>query len=792
MKLSLNWLKSYLPIDTNWEVIWHKLTMAGIEIEAITPIAQNMSGIIVGEVISCQPHPEADKLKICVVNSGKEELQIICGASNVTAGIKVPLAIVGATLPDGLVISARKMRGVVSYGMLCSALEIGYQNATDGILILPNNTVVGSDVINYLGLDDHIVEFKITPNRGDCLSVIGILREIKALTDYTPSKLTYNKLPIITNNTQLQIDNSQPQQCSSYYGLVIHNINNQLPLPQHICNRLLASGIRTISPVVDILNYVMLELGQPLHAFDHHKFGNHLHIRFAQSNETLKLLNQSTVSLHSDTLLICDSNDKPAAIAGVMGGYDSGVTNNSTDILIESAWFLPQSIANTSRKYTINSDACYRYERGVDPQLQHLAISYAASLINQYCGGTISQLTQHTTKQHQQINSKQIVLPLTFVDKLVGQQISSEVLNLLTKLDFQCIKQQDTLLVIPPSYRFDINIKQDLVEEITRVYGYDNIIPVAITTQTSLLSNSPNDYDYSTIYLSKQRMLTHGYTEVINYSFLEDKFATLLGNNEITLVKLNNHIAGFNVMRNSLTSSLIKNLLYNINHGHKHVKLFEIAKVFYGEHATEQPLKLAAIAYGDGIFPDYHSPKQSIDFFDIKHVVESILNEYVGLEFKANDANLLFHPRRCADIYLQQTHIGTMGQLHPKIGLQLGIDKFPYLFEIDLSCTKLKYAVVQDPKVAKFQKVSRDLSFKMENHIAVGQLIDIINQTGVKYLLNCHMFDIFALDENYKSVGVNLIFQAHDKTLSDDEINLSITTVLNKLIGKFPTISLRS
>lgn len=784
MKLSLNWLESYFEKKPDWDIIWSKLTMAGIEVEGIEHVAPPFSGIVVAEVVDCIKHPDADKLNLCKVDAGTGEvLQIICGAANVTTGVKVPCAKVGAVLPDGLNIAERKMRGLTSFGMLCSGNEIACPDGVDGLLLLPPDAVIGTDIRDYLGLDDQIVEFKITPNRGDCLSVQGLLREIAALTEYKikPVFVANSIEPQIQEKAQIIMDAGK--HCPNYLGLIIKGVNNQVALPDFITKRLSRSGVRSVSPLVDIANYVMFELGQPLHAFDLANVGTQIQVRMAKNGETLKLLDGKDAVLQDNTLVICDSKNRPAAIAGVMGGFDSGITDKTVDMLLESAYFTTNIIAGKAKQYGVSSDAAYRYERGVDPTLQTMAITYAALLIQKYCHGTVGIVNQ---VQDSDVTSKEpITLRYQAINRLIGCEISIEQTNSLLKgLGFVLESSADKITVTPPSYRFDIAIKEDVIEEVARVYGYDNIEPIMPIVSASL--DKIEDTQTADQRL-KQVLVNLGYNEIVGYAFIEEKYELLLGKPETKPIKLQNPIAGLNVMRTSLIADLIKAYVSNLNRGYKHIRLFELSRVFYGEDFTNQPLKLAGLISGNAVYPSAENPKREVDFFDLKHAVELILNGQNDVGFVSCNDYPVFHLGRCAKIYLSDTVIGIMGQLHPKIGQELGLTELPYLFELDMSFTSQVSAVPKIQPVSKFQKVERDLAFVLSDKIMVGDVVNEIKKSQPAYLMDAAVFDVYQgtnVSLGSKSVAINFTFQS-DKTLGDEDINSSIDSITNLVQTKF-------
>lgn len=662
--------------------------------------------------------------------------------------------------------------------------------------------------------NDKIVELKITPNRGDVLSVLGVLREITVLTGNISTKPAQDATFKSSIDDKMQIEVKAPEACPNYQALIIKNINNLATLPEEIIKRLAASGTRSISPIVDITNYVMLELGQPLHAFDMKKVGNKLCVRFANANETLQLLVGVDAKLTEKTLLICDHDDNPAAIAGVMGGADSGVNESTTDIVLESAFFVPDVIAGKTKYYGINSDSAYRFERGVDPQLQDVAIRYAASLIVKYCGGQIGQIAALTTEA----KAKQVNISYAEINRLIGIDIPQDTAaDILTKLGFIINRSprsarddewvrsavddgkshsacDDVVSVTVPSHRFDVTIKEDIIEEIARVYGYDNIeaqMPVSRYTMGNSNANPTQ--------VLKTKLVNLGYSEIIGYAFLEDKLESLLGIPNQAPVRLQNPIANWNVMRTSLIADLVKTLESNLNRGHKRLRIFELARVFHGETKELQPLKLSGLIYGNYNKPSWSSDNRSVDFYDLKNDIEILLSGLGEIKFVGYNDNSVFHSGRCAKILLYDKPIGILGQLHPKYKTEFNLAQLPYIFELDVDDLTNQNPEFLVKEVSKFQKALRDLAFLIECKINVGDVLDAILSVNVPYLISANVFDIYQGDKladiklngnTVKSVAINFLFQG-DKTLSDEEINISMGQIQQCLQEKF-TVQLRT
>lgn len=786
MKISWNHLQSFFSDALDKNLVLERLTMAGLEVEEDQPVAPEFSGIVVGLVTECVKHPDADKLSLCKVDVGLlEPLQIICGASNVGVGVKVPCAQVGAVLPENFKITERKMRGIISYGMLCSGNEIGCPSDVDGLLLLPEDAPIGVDVREYLDLNDRVIEFKITPNRGDCLSYTGLAREISALTGFKLKSAadTLNYLQQISSQLSLQV--AAPQECLHYVGLIVHNVNNTGSSPSWLIKLLERSGIRSISPVVDITNYVMLQLGQPMHAFDFAAVKVGIHVRMASQAEQLKLLDGKTANLAENTLVICDAKNNPLALAGVMGGMDSGVQSETCSLILESAFFAPDMIQGQAKRYGVSSDSAFRFERGVDPQIQHDAINLAAQLLVDVCGGTPAEYL-HFSSQEKLIKPAALKLHFTEIDNFVGEKIAhDQIITILADLGCQLsLDGDDGFEVVPPSYRFDLKLKQDIIEEIIRVYGYDRI-----EAKMPKLTYNLNSLDERQIQLNtfKQTLVGHGFNEIVSYAFIEDKYAELFADKQIKLIKLQNPIAGLNILRNNLVAGLIKSLQYNLNRGCERARLFELARVFHGESAEQQPLQLAGLIYGKISALNWTASQECVDFYDLRLVLEELLLNYGELslvKYVSNDQ--LYHPGRSAQIKLGEREVGFIGQLHPKFAAEInGID-LPYIFEINLEHLPEPSAFKLKPS-SKFQKVSRDLAFVISQETQVGAIMQQINQLEINELIDLAVFDIFQggnLAAAEKSVGFNFIFQA-EKTLADEEINLWLSSIKSLVCDKF-------
>lgn len=784
MKLSLNCLQSYFIDAVDWDKVWDRLTSAGIEIEDIKSVGSDFSGVVIARVIDCVQHPDADKLKVCTVDAGdSEKYQIVCGAANVTTGVVVPCAKIGAVLPGGLTILERKMRGLTSFGMLCAGDEIGVADTADGLLLLPSDAPIGMSIREYLDLNDQIVEFKITPNRGDCLSIKGIVREIAMLMDYKTKEIASIREIKSRIQDKVIIENKEPTACPNYATIILKNVNNKVKLPEVITKSLERSGIRSISPIVDLTNFVMLETGQPLHAFDLDKVGNKLIVRFANENEKLKLLNDECAILKNSTLIIADEKNQPAAIAGVMGGLDSGVTSDTVNIVIECAFFEPEFIAGIAKQYGAFSESASRFERGVDYGMQQNVIAYIAALIQKYCGGDAGEVTM-STKSDLAYKAKNICVPFTKIKQLIGIDIAEDkVLDILNALEFNATINNGIINVIAPTFRFDINIAEDVVEEIARCYGYDNIPAIMPTAQLTFKKESSVNVMVQNL---KGFMVAHGFVEIVSYAFIEDKFEKMMGQPTTNAIKLQNPIANLNVMRTSLIADLIKSFKHNLSYGHKDIKLFEIGRVFLGEDIATQPLKLSGLISGNKYTANGLNKPCGVDFYDLKAISEAILFAYPEIRFVPCHDYSVLHSGQCAKIYSGNVEVGIIGSLHPKICQELSLNDTPYVFELNLDCLQKLNHTFNLKNINKFPLVERDLAFVLDKKINVGEILSVISTIPkLNYLVDYGVFDIYAKEDSAaKSVAINFVFQA-DKTLTDDEIRLDMDIITNTVCDKF-------
>ena len=774
MQFSQQWLYSWVNPQLSSEQLAHTLTMAGLEVEKTELAAPPFTGVVVAEVKSVQKHPDADRLNITQIDAGTGELiQIVCGAPNVQVGIKVPCALAGAVLPGNFKIKPTKMRGQVSNGMLCSAKELGLIDQVNGLLILPNDAPVGKNIRDYLQLDDYLHTLKITPNRADCLSIKGIAREVGALTQ---TNLSLPDIPIIAaeTNTIQPVQLQASEDCGRFLTRVIQNINTQATTPMWLKQHLERSGLRSINPLVDIGNYVMLELGQPLHMFDADKLNGDLIVRRAKDGEILACLNDKTVTLASNTLVVADE-EKVLSIAGLMGGSSSAVDENTCNVVIESAWFTPEIIAGKSRQYGFGSDSSFRFERGVDFKLQHQAIERATALIKEICNGSIGCVNEVYGNLP---TTKQVKVRTSRVEKVLGVSISANNINIILQhLGLEPQACDDGFIITSPSFRFDIQIEADLIEEIGRVYGYENIPDDHTNGKLSMVALPENKKPLFSIY---HQLANHGYQEVVSYAFVEEAWEHDLAGNQ-NPIRLKNPIAShLSVMRSTLFGGLIEILHNNLNRKQNRVRIFEVARVFHQHNAEYlQTNKIAGLAYGSATPEQWGETNRTVDFYDVKNDVLALLGMQ-ELTFRAAQHPAL-HPGRTAEIVHNAQVIGVLGELHPRWTQKYELPQSPLLFELNLAATLNQSKIIYQP-VSKFQPVRRDLAFIVDEQTTAQQLLDTLAKVDHPAIQEIALFDVYrgqGMAEGKKSLAVKIILQSIEQTLTDEEVDKIVAEIID-------------
>ena len=790
MKISEQWLRQWVNPQNTSEQLAEQLTMAGLEIDDRYAVARAFSGVVIGEVISVEPHPDADKLRVTQVNIGDAEpLQIVCGAPNVTVGMKAPVATVGAILPSddakGFKIKKSKLRGVASNGMLCGASEIDLVDDIDGLLELPEDAPVGTDIREYLGLDNQILDISITPNRGDCFSVRGIAREISVINDLPL------QLPEIPDNVVASDNGATPavtvdavEACPRYLLQSISNIDRSIDTPKWMQDALVQSGLRSHNFLVDVTNYVLMELGQPLHAFDADTIEGDIVVRLAQPDETITLLNEQTVTLTGDELVIAD--DKGAlALAGIMGGQRSSVTDSTTNIVVESAFFNQLAIAARARRFGLHTDASQRFERGVDFELPELALARACDLITSITGGEAGQIVTAENLEHLPAREP-ITLPIAKVRDVIGIDIEpSEMVRILTQLGFEVEQQNDALICKPPSYRFDMSIREDLIEEIARIYGYDNIPSVLPYLQVSMDYDDTADLTHG----MKLALVDNGYMEAISFSFSDAKLEALLDDEALgEVLALANPISSdLAVMRRTLLSSLLPCVQYNLNRQQPRVRFFETGLSFVGQSISDlvQTPSIALVAVGD-VWSEQAYQNRVLDFYDLKHDIEQLLPAQIDsarIRYERSALSFL-HPGQSAELYIDDVYVGWLGQLHPNTAKQLDL---PTTWVAQLSLAPLLTLAREQHSIttpSKFPQVRRDIAILVDSDISLQTLESTVRAAAGDLLTDLWLFDVYQGDKvptGQRSLAFALVWQDATQTLSDEAVKTATDKVVQAL-----------
>lgn len=780
MKISLQWLSEWTDVGNDVTALSHALTMAGLEIEGVSRAAPEMTGIVVAEVLATSKHPDAEKLSVCRVSDGKQELQIVCGASNVRPGIKVPLATVGAKLPGGMEIKQARLRGVESCGMLCSARELELAAESTGLLELPPQTLVGQDLVKALGLDDVIFEINLTPNRGDCMSVLGVAREVVALRG-AALQLPAKK-GVAANSAAtfpVQIDSNG---CGKFVSRVISGVNPRALAPEWLRERLRRAGLRSVSAVVDITNYVMLELGQPMHAYDLKRLNERLVVRQARDGETLTLLDGNTIKLTDDVLVIADA-ERALGLAGVMGGADSAINQDTTEVLFEVAYFEPDAIAGRGRRYGLVTDASQRFERGVDPNLQERAMERATELLLECAGGAVGTLQVAGRLANKSSTRDAIQLRHTRLVRLLGHAIEVEqVTRILTNLGMLAqFDGADVWRVTPPSWRFDIAIEQDLIEEVARIYGYDNI--VSAPAQAPQLLQAVSERQITTERLALT-LVDRGYQEAITYSFTDPNIQQLLFPGQTSLVLANPISAELAVMRLSLWPGLVQALSFNQRRQQPRVRLFEIGRKFSGDGATETNV-IAGLAAGLNVVKQWGTDAKAVDFYDVKTDIEALL-QLTGraheFAFEAASHPAL-HPGQAAHVLRNGQVVGWIGALHPRLVTALDLSYSAIVFELDIDMS-FSAQVPEFKEISKFPAVRRDLAIVVDEALGFAAVENAVSNAVGPLLKELAVFDVYhgpGIEKGKKSIALGLNLQDTSRTLTDAEVDAAVARVVDHL-----------
>ncbi|HHF6071571.1 TPA: phenylalanine--tRNA ligase subunit beta [Haemophilus influenzae] len=789
MKFSEQWVREWVNPAVSTEQLCEQITMLGLEVDGVESVAGTFNGVVVGEVVECAQHPDADKLRVTKVNVGGDRLlDIVCGAANCRQGLKVACATEGAVLPGDFKIKKTKLRGQPSEGMLCSFSELGIDVEADGIIELPLDAPIGTDLREYLALDDNAIEISLTPNRADCLSIAGIAREIGVVNKQLVNQPHFEAVPA-TISDKVQIDLQAPEACPRYLLRVIKNVNVKAPSPMWMQEKLRRCGIRSIDPIVDITNYILLEFGQPMHAFDAAKVTQPVQVRFAKEGEELVLLDGSIAKLQSNTLLIADQNGA-LAMAGIFGGAESGVNSETKDVILESAFFAPLAIAGRARQYGLHTDASHRFERGVDFELVRKAMERATALLLEICGGEAGEICEASSETHlPKVNTVQ--LRRSKLDALLGHHIETgSVTEIFHRLGFDVTDANDIWTVTSASWRFDIEIEEDLIEEVARIYGYNSIPNNAPLAHLRMREHKESDLDLARI---KTALVDADYQEAITYSFVDPKIQSLLHPHQEALVLPNPISVEMSAMRVSLMSGLLGAVLYNQNRQQSRVRLFETGLRFVpdanAEFGVRQEFVLSAVITGTAKSEHWAGKAESVDFFDLKGDLESVLSLTEGgnrVRFVAKQFDAL-HPGQSAAIELDGQEIGFIGAIHPSISQKLGLNGKTFVFEILWNAIAARN-VVQAKEISKFPANRRDLALVVTDSVPAGELIAACKQAGGEKLVQVNLFDVYqgvGIAEGYNSLAISLTVQDNEKTLEDEEINAVISAVLAEVKQRF-------
>ncbi|HUW00305.1 MAG TPA: phenylalanine--tRNA ligase subunit beta [Gallionella sp.] len=776
MKFSENWLRTWVNPDLSSEALGHVLTMAGLEVEALEPVAPAFNNVVVAEVLEVARHPNADRLNVCQVNVGEAvPLNIVCGAANVAVGVKVPCARIGAVLPGNFVIKQAKVRNVESFGMLCAEKELGLAVESDGLWLLPGDAPVGKTLREYLELDDKLFTLKLTPNRSDCSGMVGIAREVAALTGSELKPLDIRTQPV-TLSEQLPVKVSDTSACPLYCGRLIHGVNAAAVTPAWMLRRLERSGLRGISAVVDITNYVMLEMGQPMHAFDVARLSGGITVRRARRGEALTLLNEQNVELDEDVLVIAD-DARVLALAGIMGGQGSGVETSTQDVFLESAFFHPDAIAGRARRFGLATDSSFRFERGVDFAGTRQALERATQLLLEICGGSAGAISEVLGQLPVRAP---IALRRSRVARVLGIALDNQqIATLFKRLQFDFTANGDDFRVTPPSFRFDLSIEADLIEELARLHGYDNI--PALAPQAALTILPCSEFQRPLTHIQKL-LVARDYQEIVSYSFLEAQVERELCGNEHPVALQNPIASNLAVMRSSLIGGLVGALRFNLNRKQSRVRLFEVGACFAKvDDNYVQTQRLSGLCHGEAQPEQWGVAARPVDFFDVKADVEALFAPRT-LRFVAATHPAL-HPGRSAQIFCGEQMAGWLGELHPHWQQQYGFAQACMWFELELGAlTQAQVPLMSE--IPKFLPVRRDLAVVVDEGVTAQSLLDAMQHLSAPYVAELTLFDVYrgkGVEQGKKSLAFRVLLQDTQKTLSESEIDPSIAQLVEIL-----------
>ena len=782
MRFSLNWLRQWVPTDLDAESVADRLTAAGLEVDDLQAIGTGLDGVVVGEIVECNPHPDADRLRVCQVNYGADApVTIVCGAPNARAGLKAPLATVGARLPNGLRIKPAKLRGVESRGMLCSSPELGLGEDASGLLELPDTLETGAALAQALGLPDHIIEVDLTPNRADCLSIRGIARELAAAESLECREPEIANVPPVLEDS-IEIELIDPADCPRYVGRLVRGIDPRANTPAWMVERLERSGLRSRGPVVDVTNYVLLELGQPMHAFDAGVIAGGIRVRRARPGDTITLLDGQSITPDEDMLLICDHR-KPVALAGIMGGQDSAVGDETRDILLESAWFNPATIIGKGRRLGLATDSSHRFERGVDPELQVRAIERATALILEIAGGRPGPVVEMVSAENlPEVPS--IRLRMDRVNRVLGSDLEAgRVHDILTRLGMAVEPDGDAFRVTPPSARRDLAIEVDLIEEVARMVGYDHLPSRAPGGRLRALVASERTVAIDTI---RSSLHARGFQEIMTWSFVAEEDLSTLSLQASAQPLANPLSQDMGVLRTSLLPGLVRTARVNLRHQQPRLKLFETGHVFSAGGEWTESERIGLLVAGHAHPESWLENRRDFDFYDLKGEVEHLAgcagHGQDALEVAAKALEWL-HPGQSCTVWLNGREIGYAGQLHPGVAARLDLDQAIFVAELDLTVLRDRN-LPEFAGTARFPSVRRDLALIVPESVPAADLQRVCSESVGETLEKCVIFDKYqgkGIESGYKSVGIGLILRDVSRTLTDEDVDSVMLSVVGDL-----------
>ncbi len=780
MKFSEQWLREWVNPDIGTQELMDQITMAGLEVDGFEPVAGQFTGVVVGEVQSVQPHPDADKLRVCQVSDGKQVVQVVCGAPNVREGLKVPFAVIGAVLPGNFKIKKAKLRGQPSEGMLCSESELGISDNHDGLMELPADAPVGENMADYLKLNDVSIDVDLTPNRSDCLSIKGIAREVGVLNSTLVTSPEIEAVAAVHSEVP-DIRVEAPDACPRYLGRILRNVNLQAESPLWMQEKLRRSGIRSIDAAVDVTNYVMLELGQPMHAFDRDEIRGGIVVRMAKPAEKLVLLDGQEVELTEETLVIAD-HEKPVAVAGVMGGEHSGVSPKTRDLILEAAYFDPIALAGKARHYGLHTDASHRFERGVDFKLAREAMERATRLLLDIVGGEPGEIVE-VASEDQLPTDRSIDLRAQRLNDVLGMEIDrTTVEEILTRLGLHIDKLlKDGWRVSVPSFRPDISIEEDLIEEVGRIYGYNNL---PVTTPNGTLSLRPRSEATRPVSAIRRFFVDQGYQEAITYSFVDPEVQSMLDPEREGIALANPISADLSVMRTTLWSGLLKTVSYNQNRQQARIRLFETGLRFVkdGERIDQRQM-LSGVVVGSQYPENWVNGRRTADFYDVKGDLEglfSLLGIQVGFSAGQHPA---LHPGQTAELVRDGEHVGWLGTLHPQVQKNLELNGTVLIFELFLDSIVTGY-VPNFKEISKFPEVRRDLAIIIGSGVSFADVEQVARKHAGEQLTALRVFDVYegeSLGEGKRSLALSLFWQHPERTLTEDEVHSLFNGVIDAL-----------